>query len=409
MDNKLASRILTALVIGLFVGSIIQMFAAPDGFLQTVLITNTFGTGGTLFVDMIKLVVMPLIFISIVNAVCSVEDMSQFGRLGVFTFGLYLVNTAIAIVAAIFVATLLQPGLGADLGLADPSVELSLKEPPSLLAMIVDIVPVNPVDAFVEGKILQILFMAIVTGVAIKKLDTQDAHSVSKAFAIANNVMMKLVSMIMSLAPWGVFFLTAKMAATLDIESIQSVMSYVGTALLVITVWLFVFYPLMIFATTRLSPLDFIRKTREQMIFALSTASSNATIPVTLRTLTEKLNVSSRIAGFSVPLGATMNMSGAAIYMVVASIFVADAYGLTLNRVELIDLGFTAFLLAIATGGIPGGAIVTIGVLLHTLGLPVEALGIIIAVDRIIDPACTVLNVTGDTVVCTIVSHRSTL
>ena len=409
MDNKLASRILTALVIGLFVGSIIQMLAAPDGFLQNVLITNTFGTGGTLFVDMIKLVVMPLIFISIVNAVCSLEDMSQFGRLGVFTFGLYLVNTAIAIVAAIFVATLLQPGLGADLGLADPSVELSLKEPPSLLAMIVDIVPVNPVDAFVEGKILQILFMAIVTGVAIKKLDIQDAHSVSKAFAIANNVMMKLVSMIMSLAPWGVFFLTAKMAATLDIESIQSVMSYVGTALLVITVWLFVFYPLMIFATTRLSPLDFIRKTREQMIFALSTASSNATIPVTLRTLTEKLNVSSRIAGFSVPLGATMNMSGAAIYMVVASIFVADAYGLTLNRVELIDLGFTAFLLAIATGGIPGGAIVTIGVLLHTLGLPVEALGIIIAVDRIIDPACTVLNVTGDTVVCTIVSHRSTL
>ncbi|UYM17627.1 dicarboxylate/amino acid:cation symporter [Endozoicomonas euniceicola] len=409
MDNKLAPRILIALVVGLFVGGIIQMFAAPDGFLQTVLITNTFGTGGTLFVDMIKLVVMPLIFISIVNAVCSLEDISQFGRLGVFTFGLYLVNTAIAIVAAIFVATLLQPGLGADLGLADPSVELSLKEPPSLLAMIVDIVPVNPVDAFVEGKILQILFMAITTGVAIKKLDIQDTHRVSKAFAIANNVMMKLVSMIMSLAPWGVFFLTAKMAATLDIESILSVMSYVGTALLVITVWLFVFYPLMVFATTRRSPLDFIRKTREQMIFALSTASSNATIPVTLRTLTDKLKVSSRIAGFTVPLGATMNMSGAAIYMVVASIFIADAYGLTLNRLELIDLGFTVLLLAIAAGGIPGGAIVTIGVLLHTLGLPVEALGIIIAVDRIIDPVCTVLNVTGDTVVCTIVSHRSTL
>ncbi|MET4693039.1 dicarboxylate/amino acid:cation symporter [Endozoicomonas lisbonensis] len=409
MDNHLASHILIALIIGLVFGGVVQAFAAPDGFLQTVVITNTFGTGGTLFVAMIKLVVMPLIFISIVNAVCTLEDIGQFGRLGVLTFGLYLVNTIIAIVAALFVATLWQPGLGADLGLADPSVRLSLEEPPSLLAMVVNIVPVNPFQAFAEGKILQILFMALITGAAIKKLDKSDSLKASKAFAVANNVMMKLVSMVMSLAPWGVFFLTAKLAATLDMKSILSVMSYVGTILLVIVVWLFVFYPLVVFVTTRRNPLDFIRKTREQMIFALSTASSNATIPVTLRTLTDKLNVSSRIAGFSVPLGATMNMSGAAIYMVVASIFVADAYGLTLNRVELIDLGFTTLLLAIATGGIPGGAIVTIGVLLHTLGLPLEAMGIIIAVDRILDPACTVVNVTGDTVVCTIVSHGSTL
>ena len=141
------------------------------------------------------------------------------------------------------------------------------------------------------------------------------------------------------------------------------------------------------------------------MMFALSTASSNATIPVTLRTLTEKLNVSSRVAGFSVPLGATMNMSGAAIYMTVATIFVANAYGISLDSGDLVTLGFTTFLLAIATGGIPGGAIVTTGVLLHTLGLPIEALGIIIAVDRIMDAACTVVNVVGDTTVSTLVAH----
>ncbi|WP_281648846.1 dicarboxylate/amino acid:cation symporter [Parendozoicomonas sp. Alg238-R29] len=405
MKNNLASRIMIALAAGLLLGSLIQSFAAPDGFLQTYLVQNIFGTGGSLFVAMIKLVVVPLIFVSIVNAVCSLEDVGQFGRLGMKTFSLYLVNTVIAITAAIGLATLIQPGLGAELGLADATVNLNIKEPPSMLAMIVDIVPVNPFKAFSDGNILQILFMAIITGVAIKKLENHETHSASKAFAVANSVMMKLITMIMSLAPWGVFFLTAKLGATLDTASILSVLSYVGTALTVMVFWLFVFYPLAISLITRRNPLDFLRQTREQMMFALSTASSNATIPVTLRTLTDKLNVSSRVAGFSVPLGATMNMSGAAIYMAVATIFVANAYGVVLGSAELVTLGFTTFLLAIATGGIPGGAVVTTGVLLHTLGLPIEALGIIIAVDRILDAACTVVNVVGDTAVSTIVAH----
>ena len=405
MTNNLASRILIALVGGVILGGLIQATAASDGFLQTYLVQNVFGTGGSLFVAMIKLVVVPLIFVSIVNAVCTLEDVSQFGRLGIKTFSLYLINTVIAIAAAIGLAMVIQPGVGADLGLADVSLNLSVKEPPSLLAMVVSIVPVNPFKAFADGNILQVLFMAILTGVAIKKLENHETHSASKAFAVANSVMMKLITMIMSLAPYGVFFLTAKLAATLDTSSILSVLSYVGTALLVMVFWLFVFYPAMVGVLTRCSPFEFLSKTREQMMFALSTASSNATIPVTLRTLTDKLNVSSRIAGFSVPLGATMNMSGAAIYMTVATIFVANAYGIGLNAAELVTLGFTTFLLAISAGGIPGGAIVTTGVLLNTLGLPIEALGIIIAVDRILDAACTVVNVVGDTVVSTILAH----
>ncbi|CAM3621104.1 dicarboxylate/amino acid:cation symporter [Parendozoicomonas haliclonae] len=405
MSSNLASRILIALFGGLIIGGLIQVSSAPDGFMQTILVENIFGTGGSLFVAMIKLVVVPLIFVSIVNAVCTLEDIGQFGRLGFKTFGLYLVNTVIAIAAAIGLASLIQPGLGADLGLADASMTINVKEPPSLLAMVVGIIPTNPFQAFAEGNILQILFMAIITGVAIKKLENHDTHSASKAFAVANSVMMKLITMIMSLAPYGVFFLTAKLGATLDMDSILSVMGYVGTSLAVMVIWLFVFYPLVISLTTGRNPIEFIMKIREQVMFALSTASSNATIPVTLRTLTDKLNVSPRVAGFAVPLGATMNMSGAAIYMAVATMFVANAYGITLNGSELVTLGFTTFLLAIATGGIPGGAVVTTGVLLHTLGLPAEALGIIIAVDRILDAACTVVNVVGDTSVSTIVAH----
>ncbi len=404
MNNNLATRIMAALVAGLILGSAIQYFASPEGFFQSYLVDGLFHAGGSIFVGMIKLLVVPLIFISIVNAVCSLEDVSQFGRLGFKTFGLYLGNTVIAITAAIGLAMLVQPGIGANLGLADETLTLSRTNLPNLLDMVIGVVPTNPVQAFAEGNILQILFMAIITGVAVKKLENHETHSVSNAFALANSVMMKLITMVMNLAPWGVFFLTAKLGATLDAGSIVSVMAYVGTALAVMVIWLFVFYPLVIGLTTGISPLHFIRQTREQMMFSLSTASSNATIPVTFRTLTEKLGVSEKVAGFSVPLGATMNMSGAAIYMVVATIFVANAYGVDLNGAALFTLGFTAFLLAIATGGIPGGAVVTTGVLLHTLGLPVEALGIIIATDRILDAACTVTNVVGDTAVSTIVA-----
>ena len=254
MNSNLAPRILFALAGGLLLGGLFQSLFAPDNAFFTLVITNIFGTGGSLFVAMIKLVVVPLIFVSIVNAVCTLEDIGQFGRLGFKTFGLYLVNTVIAIAAAIGIALLLQPGMGADLGLADASVSLSVKEPPSLLAMVVGIVPVNPFQAFAEGNVLQILFMAIATGVAIKKMENQETHVASKAFAVANSVMMKLVTMVMSLAPWGVFFLSAKMAATLDMASILSVMSYVGTGLLVMVVWLFVFYPMVISLVTGRSP-----------------------------------------------------------------------------------------------------------------------------------------------------------
>ncbi len=404
MNNNLATRIMMALAIGLVLGGAIQIFASPDGFFQDYLVSGLFHAGGSIFVGMIKLLVVPLIFISIVNAVCSLEDIGQFGRLGFKTFSLYLINTVIAISAAIGVAMIVQPGVGANLGMVDETLTLSRTNLPSLLDMVIGVVPTNPFQAFAEGNILQILFMAIITGVAIKKLENHETHSVSNAFALANSVMMKLITMVMSLAPYGVFFLTAKLGATLDGGSIISVLTYVLTALTVMAIWLFVFYPLVIGATTNITPMQFLRATREQMLFSVSTASSNATIPVTFRTLTEKLGVSQKVAGFSVPLGATMNMSGAAIYMVVATIFVANAYDVVLTGTALFTLGFTAFLLAIATGGIPGGAVVTTGVLLHTLGLPIEALGIIVATDRILDAACTVTNVVGDTAVSTIVA-----
>ncbi|WP_257263895.1 dicarboxylate/amino acid:cation symporter [Endozoicomonas sp. ONNA2] len=398
MQKNLAPQILIALILGMVTGIFIQLVASPEGIAQQYLVSGLFHAIGVMFVAMIKMLVVPLIFVSIAHAVCSLNDISQVGRLGVKTFGIYLGNTLFAILSAMVITSMIAPGTGANLGHVDQLVRSDQSELPSLLNMIINVVPTNPFQALAEGNILQILFMAIITGVAIKKLENHETHSVSNAISLANSVMMKLIGMVMSMAPFGVFFLTAKLAATLNGSSILSVLSYVLTCLLIMCLWLFVIYPVIIGLVIKRSPLVFIRHTREQVIFALSTASSNASIPITYQTLIEKFKVPEHIAGFTVPLGATINMSGSAIYMSVAALFVANAWHVDLSFLEMGTMGFTIFLLAVATGGIPGGAAVSTGVLLHTMGLPVEAMAIILATDRITDAGCTVTNVVGNTV-----------
>ncbi|PJE78870.1 Proton/glutamate-aspartate symporter [invertebrate metagenome] len=404
MRKNTATYILLALITGLAIGALIQLISSKDSLLQTYLVDGLFWAGGLMFVNMIKLLIVPLVFVSIVHAVCSLQDISQFGRLGIKTFLLYLVNTAIAIIAAMGLSLIIAPGRGSDIGLQSSSSELAPTSLPSLLDLIVGIVPANLFEALVQGNILQILFMAIITGIAIKKLENNETHSISHVFRLANNVMMKLINMVMQLAPVGILFLSARLASTLSMDGLMDVMSYILTVLGILLFWLLFFYPIVISLITKINPLVFLSKIREQLFFALSTSSSNATIPITYKTLTEKLGVSEQIAGFAVPMGATMNMSGAAVYMTVATLFISNSCGLHLPLSQLVTLALTVFFLAIATGGIPGGAAVTVGILLQLLGLPAEAMAIIFATDRMLDAACTATNVVGDTVVATIVA-----
>ncbi len=238
---------------------------------------------------------------------------------------------------------------------------------------------------------------------AIQALDSRGGPAI-RTFKLANEIMMKLVGLVMSLAPYGVFALMAQLGATLDAHTLMSVAGYVALVVAMLVFWIFVFYPIVVGMTTSVSPKQFLRATREQILFSLSTASSNATIPVTMRTLTEKLQVSKSVAGFGVPLGATMNMSGVSIYIALATIFVANAFGQPINSADIFTLGLTILLLSIGAGGVPGGGVVMVGVLLHQLGLPPEGLAIIAAVDRINDMFCTSSNVVGDTAVNTIVA-----
>ncbi|WP_299018922.1 dicarboxylate/amino acid:cation symporter [uncultured Photobacterium sp.] len=403
MKKSLSGKIFAGLFAGLIIGTAIQYLFNGVTLMDTYVLGLAEGAGG-MFVSLIKLLVVPLVYVSIVCGIVELKDITAFGRLGGKTFGLYILNTIIAITAALTVGMIFQPGADANLaGAMSEAVELTTTETPDIFSLIVNIVPSNPVQAFASGDMLQIIFMAILTGLAIQALDTRGGPAI-KTFKMANEIMMKLVGLVMSLAPYGVFALMIQLGATLDANTLMSVAGYVALVVAMLVFWIFFFYPAMVGLATGIKPSQFLRSIREQILFSLSTASSNATIPVTMRTLTDKIGVSKSVAGFGVPLGATMNMSGVSIYIALATIFVANAFGQPINSADLFTLGLTILLLSIGAGGVPGGGVVMVGVLLHQLGLPAEGLAIIAAVDRINDMFCTSSNVVGDTAVNTIVA-----
>ncbi|KJY80157.1 dicarboxylate/amino acid:cation symporter [Vibrio nigripulchritudo] len=403
MNKSLSTKIFIGLFAGLMIGTAIQYLFNGIAIMDTYVLGAAEGAGG-MFVSLIKLLVVPLVYVSIVCGIVELKDITAFGRLGGKTFALYIFNTIIAITAALTIGMIVQPGAGANLaGTVSETIALTTTDTPDIFSLVVNIVPSNPVQAFANGDMLQIIFMAILTGLAIQALDSRGGPAI-RTFKMANEIMMKLVGLVMSLAPYGVFALMIQLGATLDANTLASVAGYVALVVAMLVFWIFFFYPTVVGLATGISPKQFMRATREQVLFSLSTASSNATIPVTMRTLTEKLDVSKSVAGFGVPLGATMNMSGVSIYIALATIFVANAFGQPINSADIFTLGLTILLLSIGAGGVPGGGVVMVGVLLHQLGLPPEGLAIIAAVDRINDMFCTSSNVVGDTAVNTIVA-----
>ncbi|NRD72246.1 dicarboxylate/amino acid:cation symporter [Shewanella sp. VB17] len=402
MFKSLSSRIFVGLFAGLILGSIIQYGFTGDSFASTTLVDVASGAG-SMFVQLIMMLVVPLVFFSIVTGVVELRDLKSFGRLGSKTFGLYFANTIIAIVASIALALWIEPGAGMQL-VGDKHASLTSTELPGFIDMIVNIIPSNPVHAFATGNMLQIIFMALLTGGVVKAIG-EEVEPVVAFFQLGNKIMLKMITVVMSVAPIGVFALMVKLGATFDPEAFLSVLSYMAVIVGLLAFWALVVYPVVVGMTTNISAADFRRKTREQFLFSLSTASSNATIPVTMRTLTEKLGVKRSVAGFGVPMGATMNMSGAAIYITVAAFFVGNAFGTPITMDQVPVLAFSVFLLSIGAGGVPGGGIVMIGVLIHQMGLPVEAIALVAALDRIIDMFCTSTNVVGDSAVVTMVDH----
>jgi Na+/H+-dicarboxylate symporter len=356
---------------------------------------------GKIFVASLKVLVVPLVFVSLVCGVCHLKDQSSLGLLSLKTIALYILTTGLAISLALSLATLFEPGSGVSLQTDanyTPPAESSLKQ------VLINIFPTNPVAAMAEGKMLQVIVFAVLIGIAIGQAG-QAGERIGAAFNDWNDVLMKLVTMMMKLAPYGVFALLFSLFARQGLGTVGDLAVYMLTVVGALALHALVVYPLLLKGLTGLSPRIFLKKMRNVQLFAFSTASSNATLPVTLRAVEQRMGVENRVASFAVPLGATINMDGTAIMQGVATVFIAQAFGLGLELTDYLLVIVTAMLASIGTAGVPGVGLVTLALVLQQVGLPLEGIALIIGVDRILDMIRTAVNVTGDAMVSVIVAN----
>lgn len=399
-ESRLTRKILIGMLLGIVLGSVFNYIGVEEGFLKTFLLGGVIEAGGRIFLSSLKLLVVPMVFVSLVAGTGSLNDLKKLGRLGSKTFGFYIITTSLAITLALSVAELLDPGLGFIMTAAQT---FSAKEAPSLVDVVVNIFPSNPFEAMVKGEMLQIIVFAILFGVGIT-LAGDSGKRVLGAFQDLNEIIMKMVLLLIELAPYGVFFLLTKVFASQGFGAILPMAKYFFIVLLCLFLQVTLVYGSLLKVIARLSPLKFFKKYSEVMIFAFSTASSNATIPVNMEVTEKKLGVHNSVASFTIPFGATINMDGTAIMQGVATVFVAQAYGIELGLQGYLMTILTATLASIGTAGVPGVGLVMLAMVFNQVGLPVEGIGLIIGVDRLLDMTRTAVNVTGDAIVSCIVA-----
>lgn len=397
---SLTTKIVIGMVLGIVIGAIIQFGLSESTFVKDYIVDGLFLVGGKIFVNSLKMLVVPLVFISLICGTCSLSDPSKLGRLGGKSILLYLATTALAISLAISLALVVAPGEGQGL---TSEATFSTKEAPSLAQVIINMVPSNPIEAMSQGNMLQIIVFALLMGVAIS-LSGESGKRVAAMFNDLNEVVMKLVVILMNLAPYGVFFLMAKLFSEISFSTILNLLQYFLVVLAALAIHATITYPVILKVLTGLNPVTFIRKMRDAALFAFSTASSNATIPVTLETATKKMGVHNNVASFTVPLGATINMDGTAIMQGVATVFIAQVFAVDLSVNDYIMVILTATLASIGTAGVPGVGLIMLAMVLQQVGLPVEGIALIMGVDRLLDMTRTAVNVTGDSMVTVIVA-----
>ncbi|HDV5277497.1 TPA: dicarboxylate/amino acid:cation symporter [Vibrio cholerae] len=397
---SLTAKVILGMVAGILTGFAIRALFAGNGFVDAYIVNGLFDVGGKIFIASLKMLVVPLVFVSLVCGTSSLKDLSTLGRMGSKTLGFYLATTAIAITLALTMGSLFQPGAGADLTAAS---NFTSAEAPSLGKVIVDMFPTNPISAMAQGNTLQIIIFAVLFGVAISAAG-KPGERIAQVFNDLNEVIMKLVAMLMHLAPYGVFFLMAKLFTGLGLGAILNLAEYFVVLAGTLLLHAFVTYGLMLKTFAGLNPMVFFRKMEDAIMFAFSTASSNATIPVTMETVKNRLGVDNKVASFTVPLGATVNMDGTAIMQGVATAFIAQAFNIDLTMTDYLMVILTATLASVDTAGVPGVGLVMLAMVLNQVGLPLEGIALIMGVDRLLDMIRTAVNITGDACVSCIVA-----
>lgn len=402
----LTSKIFIGLIGGLIFGVILNLWV-PNGYVRdTVLVDGVFYVVGNGFIRLMKMLVVPLVFCSLVCGSSSIGDTKSLGKVGGKTIAFYLCTTALAVTVAISVASIVKPGIGLDMSSIQAADTVTTAEKTTIADTILNIIPENPLASLANGTMLQIIVFALIVGILLAKMGER-AELISNFLSQCNDLMMEMTNLVMQLAPIGVFCMIAKTFANLGFDAFVPLLKYMGSVVIGLGGQCFVVYMLLLLIFTRMNPFRFLKKFFPVMAFAFSTSTSNATIPLNIDTLEEKIGVSRKISSFTIPLGATINMDGTSIMQGVAVVFAAQAYGIELGVSGYLTVIATATLASIGTAGIPSVGLVTLSMVFTAVGLPVEAIMLIMGVDRILDMLRTAVNITGDAVCTTIVAHQN--
>ena len=401
---NLTTKIFIALLAGAVTGVVINYLIPSNYFFDEIIVNSVFYIAGQGFIRLMQMLVVPLVFCSIVCGSMAVGDTKKLGSVGIRTMIFYLCTTAAAITIALGIANLFRPGTGLDMSEIQMTSGVSqTAETAGIAETVLNVIPTNIFHSLSEGNMLQIILFALILGVILANMGDR-ADIVKNFFSQFNDIMMEMTMAVMKLAPAGVFCLIAKTFAEIGFEVFIPLLKYMVCVLFALAVQCFIVYLGLLKVFTGLSPFVFIKKFFPVMAFAFSTSTSNATIPMNIDTLSEKLGVSKKISSFTVPLGATINMDGTAIMQGVAVVFTAQAFGMQLDAMDYLMVIGTATLASIGTAGVPSVGLITLTMVFNSVGLPVEGIALIMGIDRILDMTRTAVNITGDAVCTTIVA-----
>ncbi|GAB2719434.1 dicarboxylate/amino acid:cation symporter [Halomonas garicola] len=380
-------RILAGLFLGIVAGALMGENA------------GVFKPLGDIFISAIKMLIVPLVFSTLVVGITAMRDPQKMGRIGARTIGLYLLTTAFAIAIGLLASTIFQPGAGVDMSFDKP---MESKDAPSLVEILVDLVPQNPIDALAEGNILQIIVFALGLGISLMLIGER-GEPVVRLFESFAEAMYKLTEIVMAFAPFGVFGLIAFVAGNYGLEVLLPLAKVIGVAYLASVIHVLVVYSGFLALLGRLNPKRYLSGILDALVVAYSSASSSGTLPVSIRCAQKNLGVSEGVSGFVLPVGATINMDGTAIYQGVVALFIAQMLGVDLSVADYGMIILTGTLASIGSAGVPGAGLIMLSIVLSQVGLPLEAIAVVAGIDRILDMARTSVNVAGDLMVTTLV------
>lgn len=399
---KLIHKVFIGLVSGIIVGALLYPMK-ENPIVSKYIVSGLFEFLGQGFLRLVKMIIVPLVFASLVTGTAAMNDVKKLGRIGIKTLAFFMGTTAIGIIAAIVGANILKPGAGVVLENVQQT-QFVAKEADSFVKVLLNIIPTNPIEALVKGEMLQVIFFAVMTGFVITILG-EKAKRLQGIFEEVNSLMLKMVSLIMELAPFGIFGLIGKTFITLGWAAMKPLASFIIVTYILLLFHGLVVYQILLRVYAKESPVAFLKKILAPMTLAFSTSSSAACIPLSLKTLKEEFNVEEKISSFTIPLGATINMDGTAIMQGVATVFIAQLYNIHLTTNDYFMVVLTAVLASIGTAGVPGVGTIMLSMVLSQVGLPLEGIGMILAVDRIVDMGRTTVNITGD-LVCSVIIDR---